>query len=451
MKRLNKKVVKLPLAVAASIGIATPFIAHTQDTNTLITDKVLVLEQTSAHDFHVSLDNVFDIVTGLQLELTLKGNAIPDVAELQAVSDDYLLTTTYNENVLTIVMTAKEELTKTGDQLEVGKLSFQSPQNAIGTLEIANASYKIITEKNESEQGDLSVPNESFVLNTKPVIEDKRESTTTIVEGSTFDPMSLVESGEIIATDAEDGEGVTITATPTAVDTSLPGVQTITYTAIDSAGETATLDIQLGIIASPYTVPPVIMGVQEYVTIVQNRPFDPKADVSAVDEKGNPVGVEVTGTLDVTTPGVYTLTYRASDRDKNTTTLTSTITVKANEKPVIHGIENTTIIVGESFDILAGVSVTDAEDGKISNEQLNIKGSVNVNIPGIYRISYEVTDSDGATTFVERIITVNERLSGMNSIPTIQAGNSTLIVGEAFDPYKGISAQDKEDGDLTDK
>ncbi|MGL5295411.1 MAG: immunoglobulin-like domain-containing protein, partial [Culicoidibacterales bacterium] len=37
------------------------------------------------------------------------------------------------------------------------------------------------------------------------------------------------------------------------------------------------------------------------------------------------------------------------------------------------------------------------------------------------------------------------------SIPTIQAGNSTLIVGEAFDPYKGISAQDKEDGDLTDK
>ena len=43
----------------------------------------------------------------------------------------------------------------------------------------------------------------------------------------------------------------------------------------------------------------------------------------------------------------------------------------------------------------------------------------------------------------------NKNASVINQIPTINAEDKTLAVGDKFDPYKGVTAIDKEDGDLT--
>ena len=42
-------------------------------------------------------------------------------------------------------------------------------------------------------------------------------------------------------------------------------------------------------------------------------------------------------------------------------------------------------------------------------------------------------------------------MEGLNHIPTINANDKTLTVGEKFEALKDVTATDKEDGDITDK
>ena len=76
-------------------------------------------------------------------------------------------------------------------------------------------------------------------------------------------------------------------------------------------------------------VPPVITGVQDRV-IDQNQAFDPLQGVGVTDNMDTTLTVddiEVTGTVDVATPGDYILTYKVSDASGNETVVTRTITV----------------------------------------------------------------------------------------------------------------------------
>lgn len=52
---------------------------------------------------------------------------------------------------------------------------------------------------------------------------------------------------------------------------------------------------------------------------------------------------------------------------------------------------------------------------------------------------------------IEISVTVNPKMEVINQPPVINAKDQTLTVGDEFDPLKGITATDVEDGDLTDK
>lgn len=77
-----------------------------------------------------------------------------------------------------------------------------------------------------------------------------------------------------------------------------------------------------------------------------------------------------------------------------------------NEPPTIEGIEDKTIVLGQHFDPLEGVSVTDTLDGTIQNSNINVTGNINVHQLGEQTLTYCVSDSWGRETEVERIITV---------------------------------------------
>ncbi|RGC08456.1 DUF5011 domain-containing protein, partial [[Clostridium] innocuum] len=66
-------------------------------------------------------------------------------------------------------------------------------------------------------------------------------------------------------------------------------------------------------------------------------------------------------------------------------------------------------------------------------------------------VTYKVTDSEGASTTKTITVTVNPKMEKLNEVPTIQAEDKTLTVGDTFDPKKDVTATDKEDGDLTAK
>lgn len=79
-----------------------------------------------------------------------------------------------------------------------------------------------------------------------------------------------------------------------------------------------------------------------------------------------------------------------------------------NEAPVFAGVGDVTVVQGEKFDPMAGVSATDKEDGDVS-ERITVSGTVDVNAVGEYTVTYQVTDSQGATSTVVRTVTVKAK------------------------------------------
>ena len=86
-----------------------------------------------------------------------------------------------------------------------------------------------------------------------------------------------------------------------------------------------------------------------------------------------------------------------------------------NSKPVLSGVENKTITVGDSFDKMSGVTATDKEDGVITSK-VTVSGSVNTSVAGDYTLTYSVTDANGATTTATRVITVKEKAQNSEDV-----------------------------------
>ena len=191
------------------------------------------------------------------------------------------------------------------------------------------------------------------------------------------------------------------------------------------------------------TQPPIITASDK--TIVQGTKFDYKAGVTATDnEEGSLTDkievVEETVNIDVV--GSYQVTYKVTDKNNATTTKTITVTVTENKKPVITASDKEVIQYRE-LDELDGVTATDPEDGKV---EVKVKEStVKLEEPGTYEITYEATDSYKQTTTKTIKVTVIK-----DEAPVINAEDKTITQGTKFKPLEGVTATDKEEGEIKD-
>lgn len=78
--------------------------------------------------------------------------------------------------------------------------------------------------------------------------------------------------------------------------------------------------------------------------------------------------------------------------------------------PEIMGVSFIEIPKGNSFNPLEGVMITDLEDGHISLDapHLIIEGSVNTDVPGVYKLVYKAKDSNDNVTAVTRVVAVSK-------------------------------------------
>ncbi|MGL4913424.1 MAG: glycosyl hydrolase family 18 protein [Romboutsia sp.] len=128
---------------------------------------------------------------------------------------------------------------------------------------------------------------------------------------------------------------------------------------------------------------------------------------------------------------------------------------EVNQAPVLNGVSNKTITVGDKFDALAGVTATDDHDGNIT-KKIVVKGEVNTALAGEYPLTYSVVDSKGLETVAKRTITVKEKTvtpdPEVNTAPVFTGvEDKTIKVGQIFDALAGVTATDKEDGPITSK
>ncbi|WP_104036560.1 immunoglobulin-like domain-containing protein [Vibrio jasicida] len=114
-------------------------------------------------------------------------------------------------------------------------------------------------------------------------------------------------------------------------------------------------------------------------------------------------------------------------------------------EPVFSGISDVRVHHGSSFDPYAGVTAADKEDGDLTNS-ITVEGSVDVNTVGTYVLVYSVKDSDNNETKQSRTVVVYSLVPEFEGVT-----DTTIQLGDAFDPMAGVKATDAEDGDLTDQ
>ena len=288
-------------------------------------------------------------------------------------------------------------------------------------------------------------------MNAAPVI----TATDKIIEvGDTFDPMA-----DVTATDAEDGDLTDkIEILKNDVNVNEPGIYDVTYKVTDTQGAsyTTTIKVTVNPKAAVLNACPVIKATDKTLTVGDT--FDPKADVTATDEEdGNLTNkIEIKkNDVDTTKPGKYEVTYKVTDSDGASYVKTIKVTVNPkmeplNAAPIIIA-EDKTLTVGDTFDPMADVTATDEEDGNLTDKIEVLKNEVDTTKPGKYEVTYKVTDRKGASYTKSITVTVNPKMEVLNAIPTIKAEDKTLTVGDTFDPKADVTAEDVEDGDLTDK
>ena len=170
----------------------------------------------------------------------------------------------------------------------------------------------------------------------------------------------------------------------------------------------------------------------------------------ATNEYGNDISnkVEVIGKVDTSVAGIYEISYRLSYKNE-TFAKRRTVTVIDKTKAVftLLGESEKNIKKGETyvedgyFLILPGESDPD--------KYVTITGSVDVNVPGIYRIIYKL---DSPSLKHELIRTVNV-IGESTLFPTITLVGGQSITLKINEKYKenGYSATDSVDGNITKK
>ncbi len=170
------------------------------------------------------------------------------------------------------------------------------------------------------------------------------------------------------------------------------------------------------------TLDPVFEGVEDTVLYIGDQTtYDVLAGITATDLTDGDLTADIVvggDTLDINTAGTYVITYTVSDAAGNEATASRTIEVKEDtDAPVLTGVNDVTVIVGENFDPLAGVTAIDGRDGDVTDD-IVLTGDTYEEVEGTYTLTYTVEDALGNSVTVDRVVEVLD-------LTFVDAGNLT--------------------------
>lgn len=178
------------------------------------------------------------------------------------------------------------------------------------------------------------------------------------------------------------------------------------YTIV-SEDETNTAD-WIVTIGTDDTKPVITLKGESSITLATGSIYTEQG-ATATDNRDGDITSRITtsGTVNTNAVGTYTITYTVSDASGNTATVSRTVTVTDQIKPVIllKGSSTIETSYGEPFTD-PGASATDNTDGDLSSK-ITVTGTVSTNVIGTYTIIYNVTDAAGNTAIpVTRTVVV---------------------------------------------
>ena len=254
--------------------------------------------------------------------------------------------------------------------------------------------------------GGSSSNNSQNNLDTEaPVILLIGDSETTVPVGG---PYSLPAPGATV-TDNKDTDVELITSG--SISLSIPGTYTFSYDAEDAAGNKATT-VTRTITVVDNSAPVIsLVGDSEITLPIGSSYIDQGAN--AIDDVDQTIEVITSGTVNTSTPGIYTISYNAEDSAGNqSTTINRTVTIVDNIAPVISliGSAEITVAAGESYTD-QGATVADNID---ETKTITSSEEVDITTAGTYTLRYNTQDNAGNdATEVTRIITVVQPEKGI--------------------------------------
>ena len=257
---------------------------------------------------------------------------------------------------------------------------------------------------------------------------------------------------------AVDGDvaGTNITSSityTTNVNVAVAGIYYTTYTVTNSDGQTAT---RVGVVivndtsftvggACPTTGITYIIQARNFtkrvnqvntshpavITAAEANAWRIIPNVQTIAEARIQTGATVNNLGGYTaTPGTYNITFGAQGQTTAPiTTRQITATVITGSIPELNVTTPIEINVGDTFNYMDGVTATCTEDGNITT-QVTYTQTVNTQIPGVYEITYTITNSHGNTTTRIRVVVVNDGSFEVDGNYIIQARDFTKRVTE---------------------
>lgn len=291
--------------------------------------------------------------------------------------------------------------------------------------------YKVYTDESDRDPLYGYVSEEYLnVSNSQPVINALDRE---LKIGDLFSYMDGVsaydkENGDITSKITYEGE----------VDTSKEGNYKVKYTAVDNNNFHVSKEVNIKIVSDDTVT--IEASDKE---ILQFEKFDYLDGVIAYNKDGLINEITYNGKVDTSKEGIYEVTYKVNYNDKDYTKKIN-VTVIKNEKPIINASDKETT-KGREINLLDGVTATDKEDGDLTSN-ITYEGGANFNEIGDYRITYKVKDSHGQETSKDVLIKVLK-----DEVPVINVKDRSINLNSEFNPLDGVTATDKEDGDLTSK
>jgi surface protein len=319
--------------------------------------------------------------------------------------------------------------------------------SAIGTYTIT---YNVTdTQDNEAKTVIRTVN----VIDTPPVIKLKGSSKVII------DITIPYNDPGATATDTVD-DNATLTSniiTTGHVDISKPGPYILTYNVKNSAGISATTVYRTVIVADPHFPTIRIKGVTPVKVEKYSNYIDDGAiatdfvDGTITDQIATSYSGPTSSTLsgvNTNIVGTYTVTYRVTDAEGNTSKAIRTVNV-VDDPPVIilKGDSPVTVVYGQPYTD-AGATAGDSVDGDLTQYITTNINDLDTTTIGYFILTYNVSDTEGlAAVEVTRTIVVADPYN-----PTIIMKGKTPVIVEKNSDYidAGATATDKIDGPIPD-
>lgn len=305
-------------------------------------------------------------------------------------------------------------------------------------------SEKAITVKPLSESKPVS----------EPIIDAKNLS---IKLNDKYDPKVGVT-----ATD-EEGKSITseIKVVENTVNTAKPGNYIVVYQVTTPKGKTISKKIDIKVVGEVKPIDKPTIVVKDRTVKVGSK-FNPLEGITAKDGEGRDISSSLKveeNTVNISKPGNYAVVVSVTDSHNQTTTKPFIVTVAEDSKPepikdttppTINGLEDIVLKVGDKFNPLEGLSVTDNWD---KNPKLDIiENTVNLSKPGTYVVVYQATDASNNKK-IESIKVVVEPKKDVKPIdreaPKIKVPDRCVPLGTHLDLKMGVTAVDNVDGDVT--